>query len=60
MSGRRVLTGSGISPIPYAVDALSQMAMSAELFGVQPQSIFDPAHMHVPVESGRPVCGAGT
>ena len=57
MSGRRVLTGSGISHIPYAVDALSQMAMSAELLSVLPQSVFDSAHLRV--ESGRPVSGAG-
>jgi hypothetical protein len=53
MSYGCVLTGNGISLIPYAVDALSLMAMSAELFGVPPQSVFDPAHM--PVVSGRPV-----
>ena len=56
MSGRRVLTGTGISPIPYAVHALFMMAMSAELLGVPPQSIFDPALVRV--EDGQPVTGA--
>ena len=56
MSYGCVLTGSGISPIPYVVDALSHMVMFAELFGVPPNSIFDPAQWLV--ESGRPVSGA--
>jgi hypothetical protein len=30
MSDRCVLTGNGISPIPYVVDALSLLAKSAE------------------------------
>jgi hypothetical protein len=58
MSRRRVLTGNGISPIPYAVDALFLMAMSAELSGVPHPSIVDPALMLV--EDGRPVSGART
>jgi hypothetical protein len=58
MSYGCVLTGSGISPIPYVVDALSLMVMSAELFGVPPNSIFDPAYLAV--EGRRPVSGART
>jgi hypothetical protein len=44
---RSVLTAVGISLIPYAVDALSLIIMSAVLSGVTPQATLIPAFTHV-------------